>query len=495
MTSVDASESQTFGARFGRLVRSYREDLGLSLRDLAVRAWDDEGRKATISRLENGRVERPAARTVMLIAHALDIPQSEIDNLREPTQPLAANLADYIENLSHRNRDQLEVLAARFEIDNVYDRPSSELRELLERKAEEFRSYRRKVGTIDLRQAEVDAARAAASAAAQEMDFAASARHLRRADRLQTTLAIEIKEMRATQALMQGQVDGAVAIFEAAAESLREVDPREMALRRDRYFGELYEHGLRYGDHSLAAALVMQRQAVAAVEATEWRADWARLLSNLATGLANLAERTEGDSGRALLAEAIQAYRRCSAHYRQEGEVRQWAMAQQNLGGALSVLAERTDDPARRVELLEEVVMIVRGALEIRRREIDPLEWAMTQQNLSIGLRELGVAVGGKAGHDFLRQATDAARQALAVRTREDHPLDWAITQEELARAELALAGHPETADPAAHAAAAREHIDLALGVFSPETSPFYHSKALAFRASCIGPGPAGEGG
>lgn len=167
MTKRAPPDVNAFGARFGRLVRSYRDDLGLSVRDLAINVWNDEGRKASISRLENGHVANPAARTVQALAHALDIPQHEIDNLRAPPP----NLPSQLEGLSNARRDQLEALASRFEIDHVFDKSDAELRGLLDKKASEYRIYKRRLHELDGRMGELAEIKAAAREAAAELNF------------------------------------------------------------------------------------------------------------------------------------------------------------------------------------------------------------------------------------------------------------------------------------------------------------------------------------
>ncbi|MCP3970440.1 MAG: hypothetical protein GY717_09020, partial [Rhodobacteraceae bacterium] len=48
--------------------------------------------------------------------------------------------------------------------------------------------------------------------------------------------------------------------------------------------------------------------------------------------------------------------------------------------------------------------------------------------------------------------------------------------------AELALADHDTTADPAPHLRAALGHVEAALTVFDPEHMPYNHDKAATLR-------------
>ncbi|WP_282027045.1 helix-turn-helix domain-containing protein [Limimaricola cinnabarinus] len=482
MTEIDRPDDNAFGVKFGRLVRSYREDLGLSVRDLAIRVWNDEARKSSVSRLENGRVGRPAAGTVQKIALALDIPQEEIDGLRAPSSDIGSVLSQHLGDLARSSRDQLEALAVRFEIDRAYDRSSDDLRRLLEAKADEYRSYRGKIDLLDERQDEIAAARSAANAAAERMDLDECERQLLITDRLQTLLAIETKEARASYALLRGRVHDAYDIFRSAAGALSSVDRNEAIKRGYGYFDQLYDHGLRYGNDGLALAVEIQRVALAAFTESERGEDWAQYLMSKANALANLGDRTEGDEGTALLEEAVADYRIVLEQFSRLSARGRRGATEQNLGGALCLLADRTAGTAARIDLLEQAIATFRSALEVRDRASSPREWAMTMQNLSVALRDLGVAMQDVAGRRYLLEAIEICNEALAIRTRESFPFEWALTQENLAYSRFALASHPTTNDPTPHLDAAEAHIEAALTIYSSDTSPYYFDKATELR-------------
>ena len=82
--------------------------------------------------------------------------------------------------------------------------------------------------------------------------------------------------------------------------------------------------------------------------------------------------------------------------------------------------------------MLAEAVAAYRQALEVYTRETLPQQWAMTQNNLGIALRDQGIRTGGERGTQLLAEAVAAYRQALEVYTRETLPQDWAMTQNNL---------------------------------------------------------------
>jgi tetratricopeptide (TPR) repeat protein len=92
-------------------------------------------------------------------------------------------------------------------------------------------------------------------------------------------------------------------------------------------------------------------------------------------------------------------------------------MTQNNLGLALSTLGERESGTAR----LDEAVAAYRAALEERRRDRVPLDWAATQNNLGTALSTLGKREGGTAR---LEEAV-AAFDACLVVAISVWPPDW----------------------------------------------------------------------
>jgi tetratricopeptide (TPR) repeat protein len=94
----------------------------------------------------------------------------------------------------------------------------------------------------------------------------------------------------------------------------------------------------------------------------------------------------------------------------------------------LRSLGKRESGTAR----LKEAALAYRLALEVRTRDREPLDWAMTQNNLGVTLRNLGERESGTV---HLEQAIVAYRLTLEEWTRERVPLDWAGTQNNLGAA------------------------------------------------------------
>jgi transcriptional regulator with XRE-family HTH domain len=88
---------ESFGARFGRLVRRKRAERGWSQTDLARACGSSQMR---LSRLETGRVPRPRHATLQALCRALGLPPVELDLLRagaDPSRPAPYLLASSAE--------------------------------------------------------------------------------------------------------------------------------------------------------------------------------------------------------------------------------------------------------------------------------------------------------------------------------------------------------------------------------------------------------------
>ena len=114
----------------------------------------------------------------------------------------------------------------------------------------------------------------------------------------------------------------------------------------------------------------------------------------------------QGDN--VILGQAIETYKSLLKSYTRDLTPLDWAMTQNNLGLALLRLGERENGTER----LEEAVTACKAALEEYRRERVPLDWAMTQTNLGLALATVGKRNKDKS---CLTQARAAIEQAFSV--------------------------------------------------------------------------------
>ena len=225
---------------FAALIKRKRGEMRLTQETLAEDVFGDSTRKGDISRIENGHVT-PQEATIQKLCAALEITNVELDPIRT-ARPSAKQL-DRIPTLS---RDELELLASRFDILAAHDRPDADLRDLLTKKAEEYRSYRAEIEAIDERTKGLGNLKAAARDATDKLDFVEVETLHSRVHEVELEIAAETAELRASNALLRGRVDQAFDLYCGAADSFSGVDPLEPARRRIlKYANILWKHGLR----------------------------------------------------------------------------------------------------------------------------------------------------------------------------------------------------------------------------------------------------------
>jgi len=514
---------------FAALIIRKRGEAKLTQETLALDVFGDSARKADISRLENARVPKPQEATVQKICAALNISAAEMEPIRQSR--LSAAQLDHIPTLS---REELENIAARFEIEGVFDRSDTDLRHLLTQKATEYRALKAEVDGIEDGLKRLSNLKAAAQDAIARIDLEEVEEILSRVQEVEKEEAAKTAELRAENALLRGKVDQAYALYCDAADSFRVINPLEPARRRIlRYCEPLWKHGLRYGGPGLQRAEEIVQDLL---EDSLKQADptlWAAGQNAYAVMLQNQGIRTDGAKGADLLADAVTAYRAALEVRTRDDHPLQWATTQNNLAAALQDQGTRTD-AAKGADLLADAVTAYGDALKVRTRGDHPVDWAATQNNLAIALRNQGTRTDGAKGADLLAGAVTAYRDALKVYTRDDHPVQWAITQNNLAIAlqnqgtrtdgakgadllavtayrdalkvrtrddrpvqwadtqqniAVALrqtAAHDSCTDPASALAQALTAVDAALTVYDPEHMSLHHAKATELRAEIL---------
>lgn len=361
---------------FAALIRAKRGKKRLSQETLAGDVFGDPARKGDISRIENARTT-PQEATIQKLCTALDISEAELAPIR-----MARASAKQLDQIPTLSRDELELLANRFEVEKAHDLSDADLRSFLNQKAEEYRDYRAQIDLLDDRVAAIANLKGAAQDAAAKLDFDEVESLISRVDEVETEIAAETKEAGAANALLRNRPQDAYTILTAAADSFASIDPLEPANRRHDYMQQLFYHGLRYGGEGIPLAVQMIRDAL------------------------------------------IKAPRDASPET--------WAMCQNALGASLQEQGTRTGGEAG-TQLLAEAVTACRDALTVTTRADHPVGWAGTQYNLA----ECELARADPASH--LRAAMDHVEAALTVYGPEHMPyrFDEAIKLRDRIKARL----------------------------------------------------------
>jgi tetratricopeptide (TPR) repeat protein len=118
--------------------------------------------------------------------------------------------------------------------------------------------------------------------------------------------------------------------------------------------------------------------------------------------------------------------------------------------------------------------------LEVYTKADTPQDWARTENNLGLALRNQGERSSGGAASKLFSQAVEAYRAALEVFTKADLPRNWATVENNLGNALVDLGDY----------AAAAKALDAALEVFPDNTAflqtavSIYHDNLFLYDRS-----------
>jgi tetratricopeptide (TPR) repeat protein len=272
------------------------------------------------------------------------------------------------------------------------------------------------------------------------------------------------------------RLEEAVAAFRAALEvRTRSASPFAWATTQNNLGAVLQYLGERNGNTTqLNEAVARYHEALEVRTRETAPLEWATTQHNLGNALVALAER---DGGEAHLEEAAEAYRLALQEWTPERAPFAWAAACNSLGTALRALGEWEGGTER----LEEAVEVYRLALREWTRERVPVQWAVVQHNLGHTLTMLGDRIADKEmGLTRLWEAMTACRLALEERRRDVTPLDWAMTQNALGTV-LTMLG--ERQGGTGRLLQALNSYDGALSVFMDSSATYCQEMCMANRA------------
>lgn len=514
---------------YAALVKQKRGAKKLSQENLATDALGDPARKGEISRLENGKT-KPHETTIQKINAVLDITEAEMLPIRQSM--LTSSALDDIPGLMRRD---LEDLAARFHIENPYDQNDAQLRDMLTKRAEDFRALRKEVDDLKLVSPRLANQHAAAMDALNQFrveeaeEILENAREVVR-DQLREPLEInaQLMEAQAAAALLRGDVNEAYRTLCIAADSFGSIDPLEPTRKRiEKYCARLQSHGARYGGSGLLKCIDMMSPLVSDTLKSQDEDLWKQgqnnlaiatqtygrrvkgakgrdflslsisayeaLLSaatdpqslalvqiNMATSLFFLGKKTGGSAGEKLLARAISAQETGLTVFTKASHSEIWAGLKNNLGLSYLALGERSEGASGN-SLIEQAVSAFEDGLPIMSAHPwKPVE-AGNQQNLGEALQALGIRTPCSAGLRYLNRAILALQAALEITTKEAHPLSWAESMEFLAVTKESIADHAATDDPRPHLKSALAHSEDVLTIYDSE-----HMSGSFERATCL---------
>lgn len=416
---------RTFGQAFGELIRTRRGQEGLTQKELAVRAFDDESKVRRINDLETGTVNRPHAKTVDALVVALDIREEELANCRlnkmfTPSEEAEIGLSRLL----------MENLAQRFDHENP-NASEGELFNYLKSKADELKLLQDRLRKIDGPTKSIHNQIGAANDAIEAGRFDDADELLAAAEDIQqeerTLKEVEaqsnIRFARGDAALFNHQRSVAAKHYQVAAHYFFGFDKRRAASILELSAGQIYEHERRILSPNFEHAIVLAMDAVELTDLREHKAGWVVAKYHLAT-LQQSQARALSDGS--LYDKAIQTCKEAIEHADAEIENEDYSNLQILLGNCYlarseSELGNGIDDLQSAIETLE---------IASQNARVDqPRFHSYLQSSLSAAYSRLAHS-NSENSRDELKENADRALQRAIKLSAEQGQIDlWSSCQ------------------------------------------------------------------
>jgi transcriptional regulator with XRE-family HTH domain len=482
---------ETFGVRLGQLVRKKRGIEGLTQDALAGKS---DLPKAHISRIENGKIDNPHAKTVDALCVALNISREERDACHVITGP--------------RLRPRLlENLALRFGHSNP-DASQDELEAFLKEKAIELRENQERLAPIIGAESRINDLRAAASTALEEGDFQIADKRLAEAEDAQLTSTTlpslerqcRLRFERGHAALLGGEIAIAARHWEAAANYFHFLDQGVEAERRYEYCTYLREHGYRYRSvDALRTAGNALKINLPIWSKEDNLQNWCKAMNALGVVSWRLSQFDAAEKSAAHIDRATYFYEavreNCSEtvlpyYYAassgtlakiyserefatsdeeyygnfeiclqlqnsalnsvsKSGRPVDWGILQHNIGHSYTKFAELQTDKHLLMDIIDRAIDHLELSFQVRDPDNMLQYWVASCRSLGEALIEKSLYQTNAEAHDSLQKAFEILIGAAARISEAEHPNQWAEIQEQLARcSEQRLRIHPPKDPP-----------------------------------------------
>jgi hypothetical protein len=436
---------RTFGQAFGELVRTKRGQEGLTQKELAIRAFDDESKVRRINDLETGAVNRPHAKTVDLLVVALDIHQEELAACRLNSRFSAGEEAGI--GLS---RQLMENLAQRLDHENP-DAPDIELFSYLKGKAEELRRLQSRLNGIEGLTKTIHNQIAAANAAIASGEFDEADKLLAAAEDIQqeertlkeVETQSEIRFARGDTALFNGHRTTAAEHYRKAAEYFYGFDKRRVASILELSAGQIYEYERRTLSPNFAHAILLVEEAIELTDVKEHKAAWVVAKYRLAT-LQQVQARALNSAS--LCDTAIQTSKEAIRHADADIKNEDYSNLQILLGNCYLARSEIPHGNA--IEDLRSAIQTFESAAQDTR--VDSAEFhSYLQSSLSAAYSQLSISNDENSQGEFAEKSKRALRRAIDLSAQEGQIDLWSGCQYNLGAALAESAQEMQTKDPA----------------------------------------------
>lgn len=446
------THAESFGARFGRLIRERRGIEGMTLDELAYRAFGETGRKGGLSDLEKGKVANPHQRTVDALIVALDLSAEDVARCHSPSVPSLP--AGFLEEIG-LSLDVERALAWRYQSRHGTGELAS-YQAFLRAKTEELRLLQARVSVVRGARAEWHNVLGGVEAAIDSGAFDEADRILAEAEREQERSGTlpqlqrqeRLRMLRGETALLRGDIAAACAHFEAAALLYSAISRDEAIRSRLDANDKLHWHGRKFNSDAIAEAEKFLTRNLRLIDRKSDPELWARHCRLAGLNIQFTGFRQEGEDGIAMLQRALDFYKKALTVFDKVRYFEEWLAARTNQAVANRQLATRLGEmggliyAAAAVAAYEEI----RACLPAER----DLEIARTAVNLSTALTEMALLTDDPAvARQCFARAIDAGAEAASVYERRQIPDNLAVAHNNSGRAKVERARAGLSADAA----------------------------------------------
>jgi transcriptional regulator with XRE-family HTH domain len=422
-------QEKTFGEAFGDLIRQKRGQEGLTQRELAIRAFDDESKVRRIIELENGAVRRPQTKTVDALVVYFAITGEELDRCRRHGLFTAVERAAI--GLS---RELLENLAVRFEHDNP-DAPDSELIDFLKGKATELNQLKRRLAELENSKAAFNNQITAANNALEVGRFdeadeiLAAAEEIQQEDRTLKEVSAQsrIRFTRGDAALFSGQSAVAASHYIKASEYVAGFVKEDAVRILDLGAGRIYELERRKSSPNLTCAIDLTKRSLELISTGGRGARWAQIKYHLALLQQSAARGQRNLESLSLLDDAI---RNALEALTAQGDLDDYDCASLRVVLANSYLERgQRDENKEWKQDLKAAIDILEEAAQRLGPENSGMHRCHVYNNISIAYRYSARRTEGENKAVHLRKAKQAVVRAIDLSAQEGIIDIWSAAQ------------------------------------------------------------------
>ncbi|PHQ69841.1 MAG: hypothetical protein COB93_06980 [Sneathiella sp.] len=475
----------SFGSRFGALIKQRRGFEDLTQQALAVLAFGEEGNKARISEMENGRISNPHQRLVDALSVALKLTEADIASCQKPRVPeLPKNFPTKI----GLTTELVEALSWGFGFAEP-KASTAEYQQFLREKAGELAQLQARIHILGEANEKISTMMSAAQVSINLGCFDKADDILRTAEEsqqeenvlVQVERLSEIRAARGETSLLRGDPEKAYAHFETAVGFVAPFAPYQSTSLRTVFASLLLDHYVRFDGTGAKLALKFFSESLLFFDEKEFPLERAKTFGNIAICYDYLGERSKHGDDITLLSNGIEAYENSVRLFENLGDLDELAQSRLNYSAALRILGEHTfkgewsEYFARSLNTAEKAVAYYEG-------KDMPTVHAKALNNLSTTLLSIGIRAPGQIAMEYLEGAEELLNKVLKIHTFADFPVWWAMAKGNLGHLYYAMAQKASGETRQALLRQTLEAYDGALAVYRRDGYPHYFDQLNSVR-------------